>query len=147
MLELLGAMQVTSLLDPVAIRSGIRSLHECIVSSGSNIGPSLNVQHHFAPGQYVRELSMPAGSVVIGRTHKQSHLNMLLKGSLFLLTTTGTFTYLEAPAILNSEEGEQKVVLVLRDAVWVTVHNTDHTDLSTIVGALTEEVDDYEHVV
>ena len=38
------------------------------------------LKHYFAPGVYLREIFMPAGSVVIGKIHKTEHFNIIQKG-------------------------------------------------------------------
>lgn len=143
MLELLSAMHAVSYAPPGAIRSAIRALRDCIQHNGLDAKDTLcGVQHHFAPGQYIREFSMCAGTVVVGRIHKHAHLNMLLKGSLYVLSPTGGLMYLRAPMILRSEPGEQRVGYALEDTIWATVHNTDCTDVDKIIEELTIEEDD-----
>lgn len=42
------------------------------------------VSHFFAPGIYVREMLIPAGTIVIGQYHKDEHLCNLLSGIIVL---------------------------------------------------------------
>ena len=139
MLELLSAMQCVGYAEPTAIRSAIQALHMCIQQSGLDIADSCDVQHHFAPGQYVREFHIKAGVAVVGRIHKHAHMNMLLSGSLYVLSPTGGLQYLQAPMIMVSQPGEQRVGVALSDVVWATIHNTDCTDVEAIVSELTVE--------
>jgi hypothetical protein len=38
-------------------------------------------RHHFAPGQYAREIELPNGKVVVGKIHKHAHVNVVSKAS------------------------------------------------------------------
>lgn len=77
--------------------------------------------HHFSPGIYGREIFMPAGTFVIGHKHKTQHLNIVLSGKAAVLMD-GEVHYVEAPAILESKPGVQKVLLIEEDMRWMTIH-------------------------
>lgn len=44
------------------------------------------VTHHFAPDVYIREAFMPAGTMVLGHSHKRKHLNIMLQGEALVYT-------------------------------------------------------------
>jgi hypothetical protein len=91
----------------------------------------LPVNHYFSKGVYVREMSIPAGSCVVGKIHKTKHLNIISKGSCKVVTPLREFE-LTAPCVFESYEGEQKVVYMYEDTVWSNVHVTEETDLDAI---------------
>lgn len=89
------------------------------------------VRHYFGPGVYVREITMPAGSLVLGAEHKGEQLNNLISGELDILDEnnqvvrlTGPFTYLAKPG--------RKMAYVVKTAVWQTIIATDETDIEKI---------------
>lgn len=89
-------------------------------------------RHHFAPGQYAREIELPAGKVVVGKIHRHAHVNVLSKGKVKVFTEgEGSKTY-EAPLTFISQPGTKRVVYAVTDAIWTTVHVTDKTDLADI---------------
>lgn len=90
------------------------------------------VKHHFAPGQYAREIFLPAGSLVVGKIHKHAHVNIISKGLVEVYTEGEGLLTLAAPLTFVSTPGSQRVVRVLEDTVWTTVHSTNKTDLSEI---------------
>lgn len=90
------------------------------------------VKHHFAPGQYAREIFLPAGSLVVGKIHKHAHVNIISKGRVEVYTEGEGLLTLAAPLTFISTTGSQRVVRVLEDTVWTTVHSTNKTDLSEI---------------
>lgn len=91
------------------------------------------VEHHFAPGNYARECFLPAGSVVIGKVHRHSHVNIISKGKVTVATAEGLHEY-EAPLTFISEAGAKRALIVHEDTIWTTVHPnpTDTQDLTQI---------------
>ena len=100
----------------------------------------LPLKHHFAPGVYVREISMPADTVVIGHIHRTEHLNILVQGSCMIVHADGNREILKAPMTFVSKAGVQKVLLILEDMIWQTVHVTDETDVEKLEEMLTEPI-------
>lgn len=95
------------------------------------------VVHRFAPGVYLREIHMPAGTMVIGHKHKTEHLNIILQGRCRVIID-GAVVEIEAPHTFISQAGAQKVLNVLEDTIWQTVHPTDETDVQTLESMLVE---------
>ena len=91
----------------------------------------LPVENHFAKDIYGRELFIPAGSLVVGKIHKHSSLNILAQGELILITEEGRKT-IKAPYTVASEPGIKRLVYTLTDCTWITVHGTDLTDVEAI---------------
>jgi len=87
--------------------------------------------HHFGPGVYAREATMPAGSLVVGHYHRFEHLNVFLKGHLTMFNENGSTTDMKAPIIFNSPPG-QKCAFIHEEAVWMNVYSTDETDVETL---------------
>lgn len=90
------------------------------------------VTHRFAPGVYLREISMPADTVVIGKVHKTEHFNILLKGACLIVHADGLRDELRAPCTFVSKPNVQKVLYITEDMIWQTVHVTDETDLKKL---------------
>lgn len=91
------------------------------------------VTHNFAPEIYVREIFMPAGTVVIGHKHLTEHFNVILKGKCRVMIGD-ELKELTAPCTFISGAGSQKVVNVLEDCIWQTVHSNpdNETDVDTL---------------
>ena len=91
------------------------------------------VTHNFAPDIYVREIFMPADTVVIGHKHLTEHFNVILKGKCRVIIGD-VVEELTAPCTFVSGAGSQKIVNVLEDCIWQTVHsNPDNaTDIETL---------------
>lgn len=114
-------------------REAIMRLQDAIISEGLDVGPaSCPVKHHFAPGSYGREMTLPAGLVVVGKIHKHAHINVISKGRVQVFTEQEGVLELAAPCTFVSSPGTKRVVYVLEETVWTTVHVTDKTDLAEI---------------
>lgn len=99
------------------------------------------LKHYFAPGVYIREIFMPAGSVVIGKIHKTEHFNIIQQGSVCLMSEDGSREILTGPCTFVSNAGVQKVLRIIEDTVWSTVHITEERDLEKLEEQLIEKAD------
>lgn len=108
-------------------------------------GPTIDVEpvHRFAPGLYVREITVPAGSVIVGKVHKHETVNILVKGSA-LLACDGKLEKVSAPLTFVSAAGRQKAAYVLEDMTWINVHPTTETDLRVIEDQFIEKDEEFE---
>lgn len=102
------------------------------------------LEHFFAPGVYVRSIFMPSGSIVIGKIHRTEHLNIIEQGSVMLIGEDGSREILSAPCTFVSKAGVQKVLQILEDCRWKTVHvnATNETDIPTLEAMLAEPIPD-----
>jgi len=91
----------------------------------------LPTTHHFAPGMYARELFIPAGMVLTGKTHRCAHLNMLMAGDI-TVWIDGGMRRVQAPLTFVSQPGTKRVGYAHTDTIWITVHATEETDLEKI---------------
>ena len=87
--------------------------------------------HKFAPGVYMREILMPAGSFIIGHEHKTEHFNVVLSGRARVMMD-GVVEEIVGPCTFVSKPGVRKVLYILEDMRWATVHPTRETDLDKL---------------
>lgn len=111
-------------------------------------GPPLDVPvtHHFAPGLYAREVTIPAGALVTGKVHRTRHLNVISAGHIAVYTEDTGWRELRAPSTFLSEPGTRRVGFAFEDTVWTTFHPTDETDLERIEAAVIEPHDSTAYV-
>lgn len=103
------------------------------LASGENKIETLPVQHFFADGQYVRVSHMPKDSIIVGKKHKGSTLNILLTGHITVYTVENTEPLnIVAPHIFQSEANVRKVVIARTDASFANIHVTDTKDLEEL---------------
>lgn len=89
------------------------------------------VKHHFAPGLYAREIFIPKGSYVVGKTHRYAHLTTVSKGRILVASEFGNLEVV-APSTFMSKPGIKRVGVALEDTIWTTYHPTSETDLAAI---------------
>jgi quercetin dioxygenase-like cupin family protein len=79
------------------------------------------VEHNFQPGLYIRQIFMPVGTFVIGKTHKTKHYNIVMSGRANVMVD-GEIEMIQAPDMFISNAGVKKVLYILEDMVWLTTH-------------------------
>ena len=94
--------------------------------------------HYFADGMYCRKLWRPAGTVIVGKVHKKEHFFICAMGEIRAWTESGMRT-LKAGDVIESKPGTKRVTLALTDAVGITVHKTNETELDAIEKELIED--------
>jgi quercetin dioxygenase-like cupin family protein len=126
------------MLPKVPTIAQIRRLEEYIASDLPEVATV--TRHHFAPGIYLRELEIPAGTLLTGRTHTTEHYCIVSKGRIAVWTEQG-MKMLEAGAHLPSYPGAKRVGLTLEHTVWTTIHLNpdDEQDLAVIEAKLFAE--------
>lgn len=89
------------------------------------------VKHYFSHGVYAREIIIPKGTVVLGKIHKYSQLNICSKGDHSVLTENGVIR-VQAPFTIVSPPGTQRIGYAHEETVWTTIHGTELTDVDKI---------------
>jgi hypothetical protein len=98
--------------------------------------------HRFTEGLYVREIFMPAGSLITSKIHKTQHQYFILKGSVSVWIDEGEEIFLEAPYIGITQPGTRRVLYVWEDCIWATSHpNPDNETLEEIEERIIEKHD------
>lgn len=75
----------------------------------------------FTDGVYIREMYIPADSVIVGKIHKHAHLNFILFGKVTVATKDGIET-LVGPCSMISTAGTKRALYTHTDTIWTTVH-------------------------
>lgn len=97
-------------------------------------------RHHFAPGVYIREMTVPAGVTATGAVHKTEHLTILC-GHCHLTTDEGVKEFVGFHTI-HSKPGAKRAIHAITETKVSTVHPTDETDLDKLCELLTESKSD-----
>lgn len=97
----------------------------------------LKTEHYFSEGMYCRKLIRPSGTLIVGKVHKKAHFFLCAKGEIIAWTESGMKT-LKAGDIIESQPGTKRVTYAISDAIGITVHKTDKTDLDEIEAELIE---------
>jgi uncharacterized cupin superfamily protein len=95
------------------------------------------IAHHFGPSIYIREASVPAGSIVLGHAHKEPHMVVLLEGKMAVLMD-GKIEVVVAPKTWLSSAG-RKLAYVMEDLTIQNIYATDLTDVDELEVALIDK--------
>ena len=112
------------------------------VTLSKEVAQSFQINHYFTEGIYVRESIIPSDMFVIGKKHKHSCMNILSKGSMFLIDIhTGDRAFIKAPFTFISEAGVQKAALTLEECVFSNIHNNidNERDINILENRYVEE--------
>ena len=90
------------------------------------------IVHRFTPGLYAREITVPAGTMVMTKIHLTEHPFVISKGSVSVWTDGGGIQRLAAPYTGITKPGTRRLCFAHTDLVWTTFHPTQETDVDKI---------------
>jgi len=97
----------------------------------------IKTEHFFSPGMYMRRVFHSAGTLIVGKVHKEPHFFLCASGEIECWSETG-MRRLQAGDVIESGSGTKRVALAITDAIVATIHRTDKTDLDEIEAELIE---------
>ena len=106
------------------------------------------LEHTFADGIYVRQMTMDKESLVVGAIHNHLHVWFLLSGHITVATEEESLEYV-APCYVLATPGTKRVIYANENSVFVNVHKnpTNCKDIEKleqeIVSATFEEYEEY----
>ncbi len=81
----------------------------------------MKTEHFFAHGTYTRVLHLPKDTILTGKIHRHSCVNIISKGRIKVATDDGDFEIC-APHVFVSGPGVKKAGYTLEDTIWINVH-------------------------
>lgn len=103
-----------------------------LLSSAKGIDPiQCEEKHHFGPSLYIKEVTMPAGAVIVGKPHKVEHMCIMLSGKMILVNEDGERKELTAPMTFIAKPG-RKVAYIIETVVFQNVYATEETDIEKL---------------
>jgi hypothetical protein len=88
-------------------------------------------KHHFGPNIYIKEVTMPAGALIIGKHHRMEHLCNMVSGRMFILQDDGSKKELVAPMTFMAKPG-RKVAYIVETVVFQNIYSTSETDIEKL---------------
>lgn len=127
----------------VAIKTVIRGVENAPIKALEKFMLALpqeeaQLDHFFSDGLYARKMTMNAAELVVGHTHNQSHLAILLKGQVAVHSRNGTAVF-NAPYITNVLAGDKRAFFAVTEVQWMTIHATLETDIDVLEQTLAGE--------
>ena len=94
------------------------------------------LRHCFGNKVYVREMTAPKGSIIIGKLHKFKQVNIVIKGEVSVLTEDG-WKRLKSGDMFESPAGIKRAGFTHEDTVWTTICGTEETEVDKAEDELT----------
>jgi quercetin dioxygenase-like cupin family protein len=116
---------MTALVEPCKMFAKVKRL-ESVLCDLPQI--DIPVTHVFGPGFYARTVTIPAGSILVGKLHATDHIFIVSSGTL-MLTTDDAVMMVEAPFQCVAKAGMKRAGHAITDVVCTNVHITTETDL------------------
>jgi hypothetical protein len=119
---------LVSYVDRFVLREKIASLESSIAKCPQ---AEIPLKHSFSKGVYAREITIPKGSLIVGKIHKHQNMNIISKGEVSFFSIDGAVR-VKAPHTFVASPGVKRVIFAHEDTVWTTIHGTNETDLDKI---------------
>jgi hypothetical protein len=97
------------------------------------------IQHFFGPSIYIREVIMPAGTVVVGKYHKEDHLCNMIEGRMVVVGEDGEQREVTAPAVFMAKKG-RKTAYIIETVRFQNIFSTDETDVEKLEHMMVEDL-------
>ena len=99
-----------------------------------------HTEHYFGPNIYIREIVIPAGHVIVGKSHKVDHLCSMIEGKMIVVNADGVRKELTAPAVFVAGRG-RKMAYIVETVRFQNIFSTPETDIEKLEAMFVEEVD------
>lgn len=96
-----------------------------MVESGEFVLIQAPLKHEFTDGMYTRTIKMPAQSRFTSVIHKFTHPFFVLTGKVAVFSENDGAQLIVAPYRGITKPGTRRVLHVIEETVWSTVHRTD----------------------
>ena len=91
------------------------------------------ITHNFSDQLYMRQMRMPAGSIVVSAVHHTDHFWFLMTGKILVTTNGETIEHI-APCYELSIKGAKRLIHCIEDCIFINVHKnpTNTKDMSLV---------------
>jgi len=95
-------------------------------------------KHTFHGGMYCREVFREAGILIVGKVHKKEHFYLVAGGTVAITTDEGV-QFVTGPHLLCSKPGTKRAVYAETDALCMTFHCVESTNVEDAEAELVED--------
>ena len=103
------------------------------------------VKHYLIDGVYLREMFIPAGTVLTGKIHNFESIAILESGTINIANGEESYS-LTAPHKFIDKAGIKRLGYAVTDCVFCTIHKVDTDNIEELEKTLVSDTfDQYEH--
>ena len=117
-----------------SLNPALDQLEAAILAAGAPV--ECPVKHRFTPGMYIREILIPAGTILTSMEHKTAHPFVISQGKIMVSSDNEGSVVYEAPYTGITLPGTRRALIAITDTIWTTFHATDLTDVEEIGKAI-----------
>ncbi len=140
MSEVAKKVELDELIDSLSTKQQIDRLEALII----DMPPvETTLSHQFEDGIYMRELTIPAGTLCTSKTHKTNNLFFIFYGEILVWDENSKWEHISAIYKGRTKIGTKRIIYAVEDTLWVTVHpNFDNCrDIEELESRLYENCD------
>lgn len=101
------------------------------------------LQHIFTHGLYMRQITMPAGTLITTRIHMREHPFVVLTGVFSVWDIENGWVLIRAPHKGVTKAGTRRVLYIHEETVFLTFHVSDKTDPDEVIREVTYSAGKY----
>lgn len=117
--EITVEVSVEELIENLSTKQQINRLEALIV----NLPPvETTLSHQFEDGIYIRELTIPAGTLCTSQTHKTNNLFFIFYGEILVWDENTKWKHIQAIYKGSTKKGTKRIIYAIEAALWVTVY-------------------------
>ena len=120
-------------------------LDELEVAMSTMPRAEIPVVNRFTKGMYIREVTIPEGTILTSMIHKTEHPFVVSKGSIMVTSDNEGSVVYEAPYTGITKPHTRRALRALTETVWTTFHVTNETDIDKICDEILEK-QDFKHI-
>lgn len=91
----------------------------------TNLSIDLPLVHKFTEGMYIRQIFMPAGSLVTSRIHMTEHPYTVSAGTAMVSIDCSSWEQISAPYTGVTRPGTRRILYIIEDCIWTTYHRVE----------------------
>lgn len=130
-------------MNELAVNNKIDQVEKLLLSAVQNSHQlqfvEAELKHTFTPGLYSRQITMPAGTVVVSEIHKTEHQYVVLDGVCEVWTEAEGWVLIKAPFSGITKPGTRRVLKIHLPTVWQTFHPTTATTVDEVYDQIIEQ--------
>lgn len=127
----------TAMRREVAAGNMVQTIDDCAESNDQ-------ADHYFGHNVYARGLWIPAGTVVVGKLHREDRICIIAAGDCTFIDEWHK-ERVQAPYVGEFKAGSKTAVYAHTDTYWIACHGTELTDPDEMVEKMVSpDHDDYQ---
>ena len=118
---LVGMMNDFDQLPVVQCRAKFEQLERELFKLPQLQEANYKLKEYYSGGMYCRHITIPEGAMITGRIYRFDHVEMMVKGSIEIVSADGPRKHYKDFTVIEAKSGKRQVGLALKETTWLTV--------------------------